>query len=355
MKTESRSNRAFKTSVAIPTYNGERYIVELLSSIITQSLPVHEIVVSDDGSQDQSIKAIEDFLTGSDIRLQIHNNQNRHGPTGNYINAIRHCTGDIIFLADQDDVWPADRCERYIQRFLINPDAALVAADSLIVSEDLSLSLGTYWRRNKLHQYLPASTKNNLLNIFKQNIAAHQIAFRASCIADVIDIAGNFYIEDWCLWACEMSGHSQFIRATLTHYRRHPAQHTRNDNPSQPQHSAIGPQSNNLLENLRRLKFNIAAVQARYSRNASKLASNKQLRINNKVTQLNRYLDYTSSRIKFYELLSERPRPFSASRIFITMTFSHYFQCGNGLSTLLKDAFELLKACKGGRSWGNPV
>jgi glycosyltransferase involved in cell wall biosynthesis len=355
MKTESRKNRAFKTSVAIPTYNGEKYIIELLSSIIKQSLPVHEIVVSDDGSQDQSIKVIEDFLTNSDVRLRIYNNQDRHGPTGNYINAIRHCTGDIIFLADQDDVWPSDRCERYIQQFLINPDTALVAADSLIVSEDLSASLGTYWRRNRLHQYPPASTRNNVLNIVKQNIAAHQIAFRASCIEDVIDIGGDFYIEDWCLWACEMSGHSQFIPAALTHYRRHPAQHTRNDNPTQPQHSAVGPQSSILLENLRRLKFNIAAVQARYLTKASMLASNKQPRINKKITQISRYVDYTSSRIRFYELLSERPRPFSASRIFIAMTFSHYFQRGNGLSTVLKDAFALIKVCKDGRSWGHPV
>jgi glycosyltransferase involved in cell wall biosynthesis len=354
MKTNPSSDRSLKTSVAIPIFNGEKYIVELLTSILKQSLPVHEIVVSDDGSKDQSLQAIQDFLNGSGIRLQIHNNQNRHGPTGNYINAIQHCTGDIIFLADQDDVWPADRCEKYIQIFLNNPGTALVAADSLIVSEDLSLSLGTYWRRNRLHQYAPASTNDNLLNIFKRNIAAHQIAFRASCIADVIEIAGSFYIEDWCLWACEMTGYSQFIPETLTLYRRHPAQHTQQANPSLPKNPGLGPQSVNLLENLHRLRSNIAAVHARYSRTASKNVTDDPQKMNKKITQLSRYHDYISARIRFYELLSERPRPWPASSVFLAMAFNYYFQCGNGLSTFLKDGFELVKACRG-RSRVNPV
>ena len=94
-----------KCSVAIATYNGEKYIREQLLSILNQTVPVDEIVVSDDGSNDNTLNIIKEF---HDSRIVIYE-ESHLGVKQNFGNAISKTTGDIIFLADQDDVWERDK------------------------------------------------------------------------------------------------------------------------------------------------------------------------------------------------------------------------------------------------------
>ena len=90
-------------SVAMSTYNGERFLAEQLSSICAQTRPVDEIVVSDDGSSDGTLRILDDFrLAHPQIHWKILSSAENHGFRESFLRALKACGGDLIFLCDQD-------------------------------------------------------------------------------------------------------------------------------------------------------------------------------------------------------------------------------------------------------------
>ncbi len=98
-------------SVCIATYNGEKYIRPQIESIIVQLDPGDEIVISDDGSTDDTLNIIASF---ADDRIKVfdHSRDKKQKVkysfehvTRNFENALRHAKGDLIFLSDHDDFW----------------------------------------------------------------------------------------------------------------------------------------------------------------------------------------------------------------------------------------------------------
>lgn len=126
-------------SVCIATYNGEKYIKEQLDSILKQLDSTDEIVISDDGSADNTIHEIESL---SDSRIKIIYNTGKHNYTSNFENALKHSRGEIIILSDQDDVWCEDKVE-VIKRNLIDYD--FVTSDALVVNQNLEVINGSFW------------------------------------------------------------------------------------------------------------------------------------------------------------------------------------------------------------------
>ena len=121
-----------KISVALASYNGEKYIKEQLESILNQSVQVDEIVVSDDGSKDSTVEIVKAF---NDSRIVLLQDNVNHGYTGNFEHALKHTTGDIIFLSDQDDVWMPNKVERHLSVFESNPEVGLVITDGVIIDK----------------------------------------------------------------------------------------------------------------------------------------------------------------------------------------------------------------------------
>ena len=112
-------NEHSKYSVAIATYNGERMIAEMLDSIINQTRAIDEIVISDDGSTDRTIEIIRETTKNTQCKIILIVNKERLGFAKNFERALQNCTGDWIFLADQDDVWIESKveiCEGVIKR-----------------------------------------------------------------------------------------------------------------------------------------------------------------------------------------------------------------------------------------------
>jgi glycosyltransferase involved in cell wall biosynthesis len=124
-----------RVSVALCTYNGAQFVAAQLESIARQTLPVDEIVVCDDGSNDQTVSIVKEFVARLPIRIEV--NDRRLGVTGNFARAIGQCTGDIIFLCDQDDLWEPGKVERLIGCFA-DDSAGLVFSNAQVVGEDLS-------------------------------------------------------------------------------------------------------------------------------------------------------------------------------------------------------------------------
>lgn len=122
-------------SVALCTHNGSAFIAEQLRTIVAQSVPPAEIVVSDDASSDRTLEIVHEFAGTLDasIRFVVLENPEPLGVVPNFEQAMRATTGDFIALSDQDDVWHPGRLEAVLDRFADSPDLLLVSGDARLV------------------------------------------------------------------------------------------------------------------------------------------------------------------------------------------------------------------------------
>lgn len=127
----------FKISIALATYNGAKYLQAQLDSFTSQTLQPDELIVFDDGSVDETMEIIEAFCEISPFKVLIHRNETNLGYTKNFSKALSVCSGDLIFLSDQDDVWLPEKVEVVANFFLENPDKHLIIHDGELVDENL--------------------------------------------------------------------------------------------------------------------------------------------------------------------------------------------------------------------------
>ncbi|WP_395067167.1 glycosyltransferase [Flavobacterium sp.] len=125
-----------KISVAVCTYNGERYLEKQLNSILNQTLSVNEIVVCDDCSSDKTIAILNLFKEKFPAIFKIYSNSENLRSNKNFEKAISLCTGDFIFLSDQDDLWKPEKVATIIDVFKSNPSAEGVFSDANFIDEN---------------------------------------------------------------------------------------------------------------------------------------------------------------------------------------------------------------------------
>ena len=89
-------------TVCIATFNGEKYIREQLNSILFQLSLQDEVIVSDDGSTDNTISIIKSF---NDNRIKIIDGVHRHSPTLNFENALKEVDSDNAFIIGGGDIY----------------------------------------------------------------------------------------------------------------------------------------------------------------------------------------------------------------------------------------------------------
>jgi glycosyltransferase involved in cell wall biosynthesis len=131
-----------KISVAMTSFNGEKYILSQLESIANQTVIPNEIIICDDKSTDNTVQIINDFKKNTNINIKIIINEFSLGFTQNFAKAIELCTGDIIFLADHDDVWFFNKIEHCLDLYKFNQKIMLIVNNAIITDKDL-LNIGT--------------------------------------------------------------------------------------------------------------------------------------------------------------------------------------------------------------------
>src|SRR5690242_1846918 len=103
--------KRLRISVAMCTFNGARFLPEQLESITAQTRLPDELVICDDRSADESLEIIRAFLDRPPFTVRLEINERNLGSTKNFEKAIGLCQGEIIALADQDDVWFPQKLE----------------------------------------------------------------------------------------------------------------------------------------------------------------------------------------------------------------------------------------------------
>lgn len=198
-------------SVAMATYNGEKYIQEQIESILSQLDKDDEIVVSDDGSKDKTLEIVRGFR---DARIKIVDGP-RKGVKQNYNNAILNCSGDHIFLSDQDDVWLPNKVETVLDVFRKNKCSCVVHDAEVFNSTSGKIIEPSFfaWRK---------SGSGILKNIWKNTYIGCCMAFSANMKKYILPIPDNINMHDqWIGIICEKYGKSIFVSEILLRYRRH--------------------------------------------------------------------------------------------------------------------------------------
>ena len=137
-----------RISVALCTFNGEEYLENQLTSILNQTCPVDEIIICDDNSTDNTISIVNSYIEEGIENIILIQNKENIGTIKNFEKAIDKCTGDIIFLSDQDDLWLPNKVKSTI-RILKNND--FVVTDCKLIDENENVIAQSFYenRNNK--------------------------------------------------------------------------------------------------------------------------------------------------------------------------------------------------------------
>ncbi len=201
-------------SVCIATYNGEKYIEEQLNSILSQIAADDEIIISDDGSTDNTLKIIQYI---DDKRVKIIESGYKNYKL-NFENAISHAKGDIIFLADQDDIWIEGKYQACLQAL---QHADLVCTNSKVVDNNLNIIIPSFF--DFYH-----SGKGIVKNILNSTYFGSCMAFKREIAEAAMPMpkTREFGHDIWLGLVAEIVGKVEFIKTPYLLYRRHDMTYT---------------------------------------------------------------------------------------------------------------------------------
>lgn len=197
-------------SVCMATYNGEKYIKEQLSSILSQLSEKDEIIVSDDSSTDKTVEIIESF---QDKRIKILKKNKFRQPNLNFENALKYSKGDIIFLSDQDDVWVENKVEIILNQL---KKYDLIVSDAFITNEKLNITNESLFSEVN-------SNRGILKNIIKNTYYGCCMAFKRKVLKKALPFPKTREIghDLWLGIIADRYFKVKFLKEKLIYFRRH--------------------------------------------------------------------------------------------------------------------------------------
>jgi glycosyltransferase involved in cell wall biosynthesis len=199
-------------SIALATYNGEKYIQEQLNSLFNQTYKHIEIVVVDDCSKDATVSIIKHYQQQySNISLLV--NEHNSGVTKTFENAIRNCNGEFTALCDQDDYWLPQKIETLVQA-IGNHDG--VYSNSLLVDAHLQ-SLGKSF--NSIMHMQSYYTGSPFLH--SNSVPGHTMLLKKEFIEKVLPIPANVLFDLWLGYCAAANNGLLYVDEVLVHYRQH--------------------------------------------------------------------------------------------------------------------------------------
>ncbi len=199
-----------KISVALAAYKGERYIAEQLNSILCQLGENDEIIVSDDFPAGKTREAVAGI---HDKRIRYIEGQGK-GVVRNFENALNACTGDVIFLSDQDDVWMPDKVQKVLAE--IRNGADLVLHDAAVTDGSLNITDPSFFA-------VHGSNASFAKNLIRNSFVGCCMAFTRKVMADSLPFPNELPMHDWwiALAAMKKGYKTVLLPESLIKWRRH--------------------------------------------------------------------------------------------------------------------------------------
>lgn len=208
-------------SVAVCTYNGEQYILEQLNSILSQNIPVDEIVVGDDGSTDNTVEVVRSRLSESSVQWSVIQNEKNLGYRKNFENVIAHTKGDLIFLCDQDDVWVPEKTEKIIREFDADPTCLMVFTDAYVTDSQLNVREGSLWDSFYLSENIDSFSDSWEMLLNGYYITGATACIKRELFEKSIPFSDIWVHDGWLGIHAAMYGTVRALPEKLIYYRQH--------------------------------------------------------------------------------------------------------------------------------------
>jgi glycosyltransferase involved in cell wall biosynthesis len=213
-------------SVALATYNGGRFLREQLDSLARQTLLPRELVVTDDGSSDDTLEIVESFARTAPFSVRSYRNERRYGYADNFLQAASLCRGEWVAFCDQDDVWFDTKLAICAQHFTDSFDVTLVVH-----------SAQTWDGKSPLVRRFPHFTSTSLLSAGTSNpfqlTPGFAMVFRRELLSlvDFTNRPGCIFgprgasvmaHDSWIWMLATSTGSVVTLAEALAFYRQHP-------------------------------------------------------------------------------------------------------------------------------------
>lgn len=200
-----------KISIAMATYNGAKYLREQLESFNTQIRKPDELVVCDDASTDETIDILNEYKSNVSFDMQVYVNPANLGYVQNFNKALSLCTGDFVFLSDQDDVWFKDKISTLAEEAAQDLHSVVFMNDAELTLQDLTPTGLT-----KLGQIRSAGLSDELF------IMGSCAAVRRNFLKKVLPIPSQILWHDgWIVGLAIGLKRRHIVERSLQLYRRH--------------------------------------------------------------------------------------------------------------------------------------
>jgi glycosyltransferase involved in cell wall biosynthesis len=220
MPTFSKATK--QISVCLCTYNGSRFLREQLDSILAQTLLPDEIVVVDDCSTDSTFEILQEYQAADPLRFRIFHNSFNLGYKKNFAKVLSLSLGELIFFADQDDVWSPSKVADFCSIFSSNSKTTVVCC-ALEKIDDAGNSLG------------PSLFNRGMSNLVKKksqwkSFAHHPLipgtamAVRRSLVESYWPIPDGFLHDEWFSLCSSFDNGISYLPRRLVNYRQHTGQ-----------------------------------------------------------------------------------------------------------------------------------
>ncbi len=203
------SDKTLKISVVMCTYNGARYLREQLDTILAQTYPIHEIIIQDDDSQDETFAILRDYARQYPVIKIFHNESGLHGINGNFFSAMMRSDGDFIAISDQDDIWDKDKLKIQAE-----------AIGGHMLCSAFSVPFSTTGYPVKYDSRIPNT--HLIRNNYICELPGHSMLFRRELLEYIKGGEGRpLYYDCQLLNVAAAAESVVFLPRQLVHFRRH--------------------------------------------------------------------------------------------------------------------------------------
>lgn len=212
-------------SIALATYNGEKYLKEQIDSILNQTYKDIEIVICDDCSKDGT-RTILSELSKTDSRIKVYLNEHNLGFKKNFEKAISLCNGEFTALSDQDDIWESWKLEKSLKAL---DGYDIVCTNSKIIDDDGN-DAGYTMKDSVGYKFIPKDKDLLFKHLLHANfVQGSTLLSRTDFLKSCLPIPDDFEYHDW--WfafnALQKNG-INYLEDCSIRYRQHQSQVTTN-------------------------------------------------------------------------------------------------------------------------------
>ncbi len=331
-----------KISIALCTYNGAKFLPEQLESYLHQTRLPDELIVCDDCSTDNTPQIIQEFTLKAPFPVHLHINEKNLRSTKNFERAISLCTGDLIFLSDQDDYWMPEKLEKIAAEFEKNEKIGMVFSDAELVDENLKSLNRRLWNHTFTKDRRADVSNGKIFDVLLSEnvVTGAAMAFRSEyrkVFMPIPDDIPNLIHDGWISLLIANESKVAFISEPLIKYRQHSAQQF-----------GIGYKTNSNLNFIRRKKHFAASIEFnrkerdRINKLERIIASHSQFAERRDPIFFNALRSEKAEKEKHYEARMNLPLPrvgriFPVCREFWT---KRYHRFSNGILSVMKDLLE---------------